>query len=198
MILVERARSQVRTLQAHLPPKALKIRAFGRVQITPSCLGKRERSELGFERQISASASGNSLVISAYDCKNFPCVCKHLLSQNSDDSQSLDFKMILVERARSQVRTLQAHLPPKALKIRAFGRVQITPSCLRIGAFLIRVPLSAFSPSPRREVFLIPEPAPPPRRTAQGGLFLVFASAFLALFHFLPFLCDKFRTRCMI
>jgi len=37
---------------------------------SPVCLAARERSELGFERQISASASGNSLVISADPAAN--------------------------------------------------------------------------------------------------------------------------------
>ncbi len=66
-------------------------------------VGKREQSELGFEGQISVSASGNFLAISTYYCKNFPRICKYLLSQNSWDPQAFDFCVILVLGTRSQV-----------------------------------------------------------------------------------------------
>ena len=57
--------------------------------IMSTCVGKREKSELGFEGQISVSASGNFLVISAYYYKNSPRICKYLLPQNFQESSSL-------------------------------------------------------------------------------------------------------------
>ncbi|MBR2010516.1 MAG: hypothetical protein IKA06_02040, partial [Clostridia bacterium] len=59
----------------------------------------------GFEKQISASASGNFLVISPYYCENSPRIYKYLLSQNSKGPSRVVFLMILVLGDRRQVRT---------------------------------------------------------------------------------------------
>ena len=58
----------------------------------PLRVGKRETSELGFERQIPAFASGNFLAISHITAKIPLAPAKYLLSQNSKDPQALIFE----------------------------------------------------------------------------------------------------------
>ena len=85
-------RSKVCTLRVKARRKTRKQITVRRFRSAPVRLGKRETSELGFERQIPAFASGNFLAISHITAKIPLAPAKYLLSQNSEDPQALIFE----------------------------------------------------------------------------------------------------------